>query len=531
MKIEGENAMNKRKIDQSRRDFLRQAVSVGGVAMTTAGVTTSTLANRHPHPHETSLDYLDRNTYIDKMEVHGHFVANNDNPLIGAAPKANMMAIGEQRFLFKGGFVWDITDPVNAHVINAGGFRTFQLQLAYNHKLGKWILMTGHSAPITSSHPNAPNGKYDDPSLIESSINAPGLRGIKLWDATDPSDLKLLSEWSCDQGDPGRTIQTGAGTHRDYYDGGKYAYLDTAPDNSFIRMEAPWRHYSNCLQIIDVENPEEPKFVSNWWFPGQRAGEEAAYRRWREYGDRSSWTSTHGAFYVPVKVENGGRYCYNSYGCFGNTIHDLSDPGNPKLVSRWRPPYMPGAIPMHTTDCAWLASRGFVVTSSEALNPDCFEPYHDNYIIDVRDPKNQKVLSTLPRWVPPEEAPYDSFCDKRGRYGTHNPPHLKAPGKVNPNFTVYAAFNAGIQAMDISDPANPRPNGYFIPPMGGELTDYASWNRTGEDVFVEWDRNLIWAGTDTGMYLLSHPDLGRPILKPRRVTEWTLDRLNEGHDD
>jgi len=112
------------------------------------------------------------------------------------------------------------------------------------------------------------------------------------------------------------------------------------------------------------------------------------------------------------------------------------------------------------------------------------------------------------------EAPYASFCDARGRYGTHNPPHLKAPGRVNPNFTVYAAFNAGIQAVDITDPMDLKLNGYYITPTSGDLNRFGSYHRPGNDVFVEWDRNLIWAGTDNGLHLLSHPDLGRPSWKP-----------------
>ncbi len=515
----------------SRREFIKQAATAGGATVAGVSLAGSALANRHPHPHETSLDYLDRNTYVEKFEAHGRFLVNPDNPAQGVSGKCNLMAVGDRRYLFKSGNVWDISDPENAEVINRDGFRGGQLQVAYNRNLRKWIMLTGASVPTTSAHPLAPNGKYDDPSLITTAVNAPGLRGIRMWDVTDPSDIKLLSEWSCDQGDPSRTIQTGGGTHRDYYDGGKYAYLDAAPDNSFTRLEAPYRHYSHCLQIIDVENPEEPKFVFNWWFPGQRSGEENAYRRWREYGDKQSWTSTHGAFYVPIKVEDGGRYCYNSYGSFGHTIHDLSDPANPKLVSRWRPPYLPGAIPMHTTDVAWLLTRGFVIVNSETLNPDCFEPYHDNYVLDVSDPTNQKLLSTMPRWEPPPEAPYASFCDARGRYGTHNPPHLKAPGRVNPNFTVYAAFNAGIQAVDITDPMDLKLNGYYITPTSGDLNRFGSYHRPGNDVFVEWDRNLIWAGTDNGLHLLSHPDLGRPVLEPRPVAEWTLPGLNEDHDD
>ena len=523
--------MKEGKTEMQRRDFLKQGAAIVGGAAAATGMAGSALANRHAHPHEGSLDYLDRNTYIDKMEVHAHYMVDPDNPGRGAGGKCNMMVIGDQRLLFKNGNVWDITNPLDAKIIVAdGAWRERNPCLAYNNKLKKWLLMSGGQTQSTSTDPLHPLGKYSDPTKITTAINNPGLRGIRMWDASDPGDIKLLSEWSCDQGDPSRDIQTGSGVHRNYYDGGKYAYLDTAPDNSFIHMESPVRYYTNCLQIIDVEDPANPKFVSNWWFPGQRAGEERAYRRWREYGDHSSFTSTHGAFYTPRRVEDGGKYAYCSYGSFGLTIHDVSDPANPKLVGRWRPPYLPGAIPMHTVDCAWLATRGFVIINSETLNPDCFEPYHDNYIIDVRDPTNPKWVSTLPRWLPPEEAPYDTFCDKRGRYGTHNPPHLKAPGKVNPNFTCYAAFNGGIQCLDISDPQSPKLNGYFISPMGGDLTRFGSWNRTANNVFVEWDRNLIWAGTDTGIYLLSHPDLGKPVLKPMAVKEWTLEGLNEGYD-
>lgn len=205
----------------SRREFIKQAAAAGGATVAGASLAGSALANRHPHPHENSLDYLDRNTYVEKFETHGRFLLNPDNPAQGVSGKCNLMAVGDRRYLFKSGNVWDISDPENAEVINRGGFRGGQLQVAYNRNLRKWIMLTGASVPTTSAHPLAPNGKYDDPSLITTAVNAPGLRGIRMWDVTDPSDIKLLSEWSCDQGDPSRTIQTGGGTHRDYYDGGQ----------------------------------------------------------------------------------------------------------------------------------------------------------------------------------------------------------------------------------------------------------------------------------------------------------------------
>ncbi len=517
--------MANRSAKPHRRELLLGgAAALAGGMLVAGGSRRVALANNHPHPHKGSLDYLDPNTYIQGCEVHHHF---KGGPRLGG--KSQMMAVGKRRYLFTGGQVWDVSEAASPVLIDDGVFLGIQVQLAFNRKLKKWILMTAAAPPPTSSKPGAPNGKYDDPGLIDNARNHKGLRGVRIYDATDPANVKLLSEWSCDQGDPTREIQTGGGTHRNYYDGGRYAYLDASPDNSFTHMESPVRYYTNCLQIIDLEDPAKPKFVSNWWFPGQRADEKAAYRKWREYGDKSSFTAAHGGFYVPQKVEDGGKYCYCSYGSFGMTVHDVSDPANPKLVSRWQPPYLPGAIPFHTADVSWL-DRGIVIGTSETLNPDCNEPFHDNYVLDMRDIENPKPIAAFGRWATPESAPYDDFCDKRGRFGTHNPPHLKAPGRRHKSFMGYAAFNAGFQFMDFSDPANPKMDGHFIPASGGSMDNPASFNRIGDGLFVEWDRRLIWAFASTGIYLLSHPSLGKPDFEPRAVSEWTLDGLNAGHD-
>ena len=48
-------------------------------------------------------------------------------------------------------------------------------------------------------------------------------------------------------------------------------------------------------------------------------------------------------------------------------------------------------------------------------------------------------------------------------------------------------------------------------------------------IFVEWDRKLIWVGSDTGLYLVSTPELGKPVLAAMEVEEWSLPALNEGH--
>lgn len=508
----------------TRRSILRAGGAVLGSAILGGGLVRRVIANNHPHPHQHSLDRLDPELYVRNCEVHVHL----DTPP-GIGGKSQMMAIGKRRFLFNNGSVWDVSDALHPELIRQKAFPGNQLQLAYNSSIGKWILMTSAAPPPTSASLGAPNGKYDDLRLIDNSRYYAGLRGVRIYDASDPANIKLLSMWSCDQGNPVRAVQTGGGSHRNFYDGGRYAYLDASPDNSFINMESPVRLYTNCLQIIDLQDPAKPTFVSNWWFPGQRAGEGRAYRKWREFGDRSSFTAAHGAFYVPKKIEDGGRYAYCSYGSFGITVHDISNPTQPKLVSQWRPAYLPGAIPFHTADVSWL-DRGILIGSAETLNPDCNEAFHDNYVLNFQNIEQPEPIATFGRWVPPEDAPYDDFCNKRGRYGTHNPPHLKAPGKRHKSFIGYAAFNAGFQFMDFSDPANPRPDGYFIPPSSGDLSRPGSYHRVGDGLFVEWDRRLIWAVADSGIYLLSHPSLGKPVFQARPVEKWSLPGLNKGYD-
>ena len=505
--------------DNSRREFIKLGAAAGGLAL--AG---GAAANRHPTVRPTAITYLDRNMYRSNTDVLAIF-----SPGHHRGTKMQMMAAGDRRYLFQAGDVIDVSDPVKPTLVARNAFIGNQLQVAYNNRIGKWILMTGRGSRATFSSPKWPHGKYDNPLLIEGNIKEAGLRGVRFYDCTNPEKIVTLSEWSLDQGDPKRPLQTGGGTHRNYYDGGRYAYLDGAPDNSFTNMEAWFRYYTNCIQVIDVADPANPKFVANWWVPGQRKEEDAEYRKWKEYGDRTSMTGLHGPTYVPKRVEDGGRYGYSAYGAFGMMIHDFSDISKPRLVGHFKPANQkPGAIHFHTI-CVARLDRGFVVANPEVLNPDCNELYQPIWVVDVKDVTSPKPISQFPVPMPPKDAPYSDFCDKRGRFGPHNPPHLKAPGRPDPNFTCYGFFNAGLQLFDISNPRRVRNTGYFIPPQPGSLDDYLSYPRDTDTVFVEWDRKLMWVGTGSGIYLVTSPLLGKPELKPMPVKEWAVQGLNVGH--
>jgi hypothetical protein len=91
-------------------------------------------------------------------------------------------------------------------------------------------------------------------------------------------------------------------------------------------------------------------------------------------------------------------------------------------------------------------------------------------------------------------------------------------------------------------------NAFFVAPHGGTLSpecrespdklegdvmkhcgeEGTSYNRPADQVFVEWDRKLIYGGTTTGLCILSSPALGKPVLGAMPVTEWSLPQLNAG---
>ncbi len=97
---------------------------------------------------------------------------------------------------------------------------------------------------------------------------------------------------------------------------------------------------------------------------------------------------------------------------------------------------------------------------------------------------------------------------------------------------VIAWFNAGVRVFDISNPTEPKEIAWFVPPLEGEISDYASWWRgTTENVFVEFDRNLIWIGTHEGSYCLSCPALGKAVTEPTKVAKWSIPHCNVGWDD
>src|ERR1700683_1890910 len=149
----------------------------------------------------------------------------------GGAFKMAIRHVGDKWFLYMG-HLWsrgwsivDVTDPTKPKVSNfiPGPANTWSIQ------------MDLHDAIMVTSIGNFSKDWGSDPTK-------PSEEGVLFWDISDPIHPEQLSHWKT--GDP-------AGTHRNGYPGGKYAYLSAAMPG----------YRSNILVILDVSDPKNPKEV------------------------------------------------------------------------------------------------------------------------------------------------------------------------------------------------------------------------------------------------------------------------------
>lgn len=467
------------------------------------------------------LDFLDPNEYLHNMEVIS-FVEGIQ--ISGGEPLMTMWAEGSHRLIAAGTGFLDVSDPKKPFTYGQGQLPGQKI-VVYSDEVDKWLVVTSHQRPLTAPNPQFPRGQYH-PEYAQQAWNFNGFMGIRVYDATDPGNVKLLSEFN--------TGENGHGTHHNFYDGGKFAYLDCGFDDT-LRMESSERVLGNGVMIVDMSDPANVREVSRWWVPGQRVGEEEEYNKYPFAGDQTSWTGNHGAMTVPKRVEDGGTVGYGGWGRFGMYVHDLSDIKNPKVYGKFvHPLENAGGIPYHTLYPTVVRPgtnphlRNKVIGVFEGLEPDGREPWHTSYVIDVSDRRNPRLDGIFPRPMPHPDAPYDDFSQARGRFSAHNCQGWVAPGRMRPEIIALTYFSAGLRLYDISNPSDPTEVAYFVPArIGEDLSDYSTWRRgTAETVVIEWDRNLIWLGTRHGTYCLSSPALGKPVLKPQPVTEWSVPHVN-----
>jgi hypothetical protein len=369
--------------------------------------------------------------------------------------------------MFADGFsVIDVRDPLNpktvAFVAAPPNTRSHHLQVHGD------LLLVVNGPNVWAMQQYAKQQDYFDKPLADSFQQRaqPFASGLRIFDISNPANPREISFLPV----------PGIGLHRIWYVGGRYAYVSA-------HLEGFTDH---ILAIIDVGDPARPALAGRWWLPGM----------WRAGGEAPAWPS--GKRWALHHAIVAGNLAYGAWRDGGLTVHDVSDPTAPKLVSHrlLSPPFAGGS---HTP--LPLAGRNLVVLADEATSVNCAAGTAYTWVFDVRDPANPISIATLP--TPAEE----DFCAKGGKFGPHNL-HENRPGSLQSSNLIFATYhNAGVRVFDIADPFAPKQVGYFVPPPPEQLVDIRpdSVNVIQScDVYVATVGVMYVTDTNAGLYILQY---------------------------
>jgi len=270
------------------------------------------------------------------------------------------------------------------------------------------------------------------------------------WDVTDPAKPSRLT-----------VVVSGlTGTHKNWWecDTG-IAYL--------VSGEPGWR-VPRMTKIYDLSDPAKPVFIRDFGLPGHQPGSTA-----RVDGDNG----LHG----PVSTGPKGNRVYFAYGYVREGIVQIVDrekllkgpkePTNENLlypqVSRFDLPPSVGAhnvFPLLGMEIAEFAKekervRDFVFIVDEATGRECQDsPRAMAWVADIT---TESKPFGVANWTVPEAS--GNYCGRgAGRFGTHSSQESFTPIYYKRVMFV-AHFNAGVRAVDIRDPFNPKEIGFYIP--------------------------------------------------------------------
>ena len=349
-------------------------------------------------------------------------------------------------FWHRGWSIVDVTDPATPElagfVEGPDNTTTKQIQVADGR------MITALERPGTG---DPPGGEPTDPSK-------PYETGAYIWDvASDPTAPELLGHYETG----------GRGTHRNFYNGGDYAFMCASPEGFDPDLEnptsTPVKNFH--LRIVDISDPATPETVGSWMYPGQHPDDdsEEPYNRY---------------FHGPAYVE--GDRAYLSYGRVGMVLLDISDVSEPEMIYKLGVGEGLGGyngvhsfIPIPGTDLA--AANSEAINEAHPLDPDDGDPLGYTAIVDVsqerppefhgRRHRGPKIVSTMPTPTPEEGLPYETYYEKTGRFGPHNQHHPRGEDcrLQTDEHLVMAYFNAGIRIFDVSNPVAPVEAGYWVP--------------------------------------------------------------------
>jgi hypothetical protein len=167
---------------------------------------------------------------------------------------------------------------------------------------------------------------------------------------------------------------------------------------------------------------------------------------------------------------------------------------------------------------ATQAHRDFVAAISESLENECEEPRQMVRLIDITFETRPIGAST---WTVPEAS--GNFCSRGGRFGAHSSPENMTPIYYRRVLFV-TFFNAGLRALDIRDPFNPREIAYFIPAVTDRTDRRCVGEPPNERCKVAIQSNNVEVDDRGWVYVVDRANTGMHIVEltgaARRVANY-----------
>jgi hypothetical protein len=381
--------------------------------------------------------------------------------------------------------ILDASDPRRVRPVGffTGGDQTRTHHLQTSNDL--LLLANGANIVAMQSYDNLRG--YFENSLADSITNRKKFRsGLSIHDISRPSEMREISFLE----------MPGLGVNRLWWPGGRYAYVSAHFDG----------FTDHILCVVDLNTITKPEIVARWWLPGMNrgAGEASIQEPGRRVALHHMLTAE---FRNPASApapgapaDKGAGVHVMGFGAWrdgGLTVHDLSDPAKPRLVSHvnWSPPF-PGGT--HTA--LPLPGRSLAVVADEANAEKCAKGTFYTWMVDMRRPEKPVTIATLP-------TPRDrDYCDI-GTFGPHNL-HENRPGSMQSEDTVFATYNnAGVRVFDIRDAFAPKEVAYWVPPTPARLIDprpNVALAAKSADVFVSTEGLMYVTDWNAGLNVLEY---------------------------
>ena len=400
----------------------------------------------------------------------GHNIKHISYSDIGGNPDSVQVMLNRKHLyvghMFSDGVtILDASDPRNLKPVNrftAGQYtRTHHLQVSDN------LMLLGNGANIVAMQSYDNQRGYFENTLADSITNRKKFRsGLSIHDISKPAEMREIAFLE----------MPGFGINRLWWPGGRYAYVSAHFDG----------FTDHILCIVDLNDITKPVIVSKWWLPGMN----------RAAGE--TLTSAKGKRWALHHMITAGNLGYAAWRDGGLTVHDISDPARPVLVSHlnWSPPF-PGGT--HTP--LPLPGRKLAVIADEANAEKCAKGMFQTFILDMRAPENPVPIATMP------QALDRDYCSAAGTYGPHNL-HENRPGAFQSEDVIFATYNnAGVRVFDIRNQFAPKEVAYWVPPLPKKMIDprpNVTMAAKTCDAYVATDGLMYVSDWNAGMHVLEY---------------------------